>query len=62
MITAPETAGAIPGGIAQIAGNFTRAQAEELAAHLQSGALPVDFRVSAISTFTPSASSQAAAA
>jgi len=62
VITAPETAGPIPGGIAQIVGNFTRTQAEELAADLQSGALPVGFRVSAISTFTPSASSQAAAA
>ena len=60
VIAAPQTASPIPGGIAQIAGNFTRAQAEELAADLQSGALPVDFRVSAISTFTPSASSQLA--
>jgi len=61
VITAPQTAGPISGGIAQIAGNFTRAQAEELAADLQSGALPVNFRVSAISTSAPSASSQAAA-
>ena len=61
VITAPQTASPIPGGIAQIAGNFTRAQAEELAADLQSGALPVNFRVSAISTSAPSASSQAAA-
>jgi hypothetical protein len=61
VITAPQTASPIPGGIAQIAGNFTRAQAEELAADLQSGPLPVDFRVSATSTVTPSASSQAAA-
>jgi hypothetical protein len=61
VIAAPETEGAIPGGHAQVTGNFTRAQAEELAADLQSGALPVGFRVSAISTVTPSASSQAAA-
>ena len=61
VITAPQTASPIPGGIAQIAGNFTRAQAEELTADLQSGALPVNFRVSAISTAAPSASSQAAA-
>jgi preprotein translocase subunit SecD len=60
VIAAPQTASPIPSGMAQIAGNFTRAQAEELAADLQSGALPVDFRVSAISTFTPSASSQLA--
>ena len=57
VITAPETAGPIPGGIAQITADYTRVQAEELAADLQSGALPVDFRVSAISTFTQSASS-----
>jgi preprotein translocase subunit SecD len=61
VITAPETAGPIPGGVAQITGNFTRAQAQELAAQLQSGALPVDFRVSAVSTHAPSASSRAAA-
>jgi preprotein translocase subunit SecD len=61
VITAPETEGAIPGGNAQITGNFTRVQAEELAAQLQSGALPADFRVSAISTSASSASSQAAA-
>ena len=60
VIAAPQTASSIPGGTAQITGNFTRAQAEELAAGLQSGALPVDFRVSAISTVTPSASSQLA--
>ncbi len=50
----------IPGGNVQIVGDFTRAQAEELAAQLRSGPLPVDFRVSAIHTFTPSAPSQAA--
>ena len=61
VVTAPETSGPIPGGNAQITGNFTRAQAEELAAQLQSGALPADFRVSAVSTLAPSASSKAAA-
>ena len=50
MVTAPETNGAIPGGNAQITGNFTQAQAEVLAAQLKSGALPVDFRISAIGT------------
>jgi preprotein translocase subunit SecD len=50
VITAPQIAGPIPGGIAQIAGDFTRAQAEDLAADLQSGALPVGFRLSASST------------
>ena len=61
VIAAPETASPIPGGIAQITGDYTRVQAEELAAQLQSGPLPVDFRASAISTSAPSASSQAAA-
>ena len=62
VVTAPQIqSGPIPGGNAQITGNFTRAQAEELAAQLHSGALPADFRVSAVSTLAPSASSQAAA-
>ena len=56
LIAAPQTAGPILGGVAQITGSFTRAQAEELAAQLRSGALPVDFRVSAVSALTPSAS------
>jgi preprotein translocase subunit SecD len=61
VIAAPQTASPIPGGVVQVAGNFTRIQAEELAAQLQSGPLPVDFRASAISTSAPSASSQAPA-
>lgn len=61
VIDAPQTAGAIVSGMVQITGEYTRVQAEELAADLQAGALPVDFRVSAISTFTPSASSQTTA-
>lgn len=56
VIAAPQTAGPIPGGVVQITGDYNRVQAEELAADLQSGALPADFRVSAISTVTPSAS------
>jgi len=50
IIAAPQTDSPIPGGIAQIAGNFTQAQAEVLAAQMKSGALPVDFRISAIGT------------
>jgi preprotein translocase subunit SecD len=61
VVSAPEVAGPIPGGMVQITGNFTRAQAGELAADVHSGALPADFRISAVSTSTPSASSQAAA-
>ncbi len=60
VVSAPEIAGPIPGGNAQIVGDFSRAQAEELAAQLQSGPLPVDFRVSAIRTVTSSPSGQAA--
>jgi len=61
IISAPQVESPIPGGIAQIAGNFTQAQAEMLAAQLKSGALPVDFRVSATGTFTPFIPSQRAA-
>jgi hypothetical protein len=57
VIAASQIAGSIPGGIVQITADYTRVQAEELAADLQSGALPVDFRISAISTSATSASS-----
>jgi preprotein translocase subunit SecD len=61
VVSAPHIEDAIPGGKLPVTGNFTRAQAEDLATQLQSGPLPVDFRISAISTSAPSASSQAAA-
>jgi preprotein translocase subunit SecD len=61
VVSAPHIESPIPDGKIPVVGNFTRAQAEELAAQLQSGPLPVDFRISAISTSAPSASSQAAA-
>jgi len=61
VVSASQIQGAVPGGNAQITGDFTRAQAQELAADLRSGALPAGFRVSAISTFASSASSQTAA-
>jgi len=61
VVSAPATAGPIPGGHLQIPGAFTRAQAEELAALLHFGSFPPDFRITAISTFAaPSASGQAA--
>jgi preprotein translocase subunit SecD len=47
VISAPLVIGQISAGTAMIPGNFTRAQAEELAAQLQSGPLPADFEVSA---------------
>ena len=52
VISAPEIAGPIQAATVQIAGNFTRTQAEDLAAQLQSGPLPVGFRVSAGSART----------
>jgi preprotein translocase subunit SecD len=56
VISAPEIAGPIQSGLAEIPGNFTQAQAEDLAAQLRFGALPADFRITAVSTFTvPSA-------
>jgi preprotein translocase subunit SecD len=61
VVTAPVIQGAVPGGKVQITGNFTRDYAQELAAQLQSGRLPVNFRISAISIFAPSALSQAPA-
>src|ERR1700730_10235061 len=61
VVTAPQIANPITDGNAQITGNFTRDYAQELSAQLQTGPLPADFRISAIRTFTPSASSQARA-
>ena len=61
VVSASQIQSAIPGGNAQIIGDFTRAQAQGLAADLRSGALPADFRVGAISTVASSASSQTAA-
>jgi preprotein translocase subunit SecD len=53
VITASEIDGVIPGGLIELEGSITRAQAEDIAAQLQSGALPIGFRVSATSTGTP---------
>jgi hypothetical protein len=61
VVTAPQIANPITDGNAQITGNFTRDYAQELSAQLQTGPLPADFRISAIRTFTLSASSQARA-
>jgi SecD-like export protein len=53
VITAPQIDGVIPGGLIELVGSITRAQAEDIAAQVQSGILPVGFRVSATSTGTP---------
>jgi preprotein translocase subunit SecD len=52
VITAPEIEQAIPFGMIEIPTSFTRAQAQDFAADLQSGPLPADLRVSAVRTFT----------
>jgi preprotein translocase subunit SecD len=49
VLTAPEVEAPITGGQLQIPGNFTEAAATELAAELQSGPLPVAFRVAGTS-------------
>lgn len=56
VISAPLIQSAIPGGQAQIAANFTRAAAQELAAQLQSGYLPVRLQILSVSAFTSTGS------
>jgi preprotein translocase subunit SecD len=48
-ISAPSVSAAIPGGQAQISGNFTQSSASELANVLKYGALPLAFDVSEVS-------------
>jgi preprotein translocase subunit SecD len=45
VVTAPEVEGAIPGGNSQITGNFTQAEATQLANVLQYGSLPLTFKI-----------------
>ena len=54
VISTPEVDGTIPSGLAEIPGNFTRAQAEDLAAQLRFGALRADFRITAVTFTVPS--------
>ena len=51
--SAPVIQGAITGGQAQISGNFTEAEATDLAKILEFGALPVAFTVDTVSTVSP---------
>ncbi|MDF9816452.1 hypothetical protein [Streptomyces sp. SPB162] len=46
VLSAPSVSSSITGGKVQISGNFTRTSAEDLAAQISSGALPVDLNVS----------------
>ncbi len=45
VVSAPEIQSAIPGGNAQITGNFTQAQATQLQNELKYGSLPLSFKV-----------------
>ena len=53
VVTAPEVEGAIPGGNSQITGNFTQAQATQLANVLQYGSLPLTFKILTADTVSP---------
>ncbi|MDX2537551.1 SecDF P1 head subdomain-containing protein [Streptomyces scabiei] len=50
VVSAPAVTSAITGGAAEISGSFTVQEAEELAANLDTGALPVRLRVSSVTT------------
>ena len=50
VVSAPAVNTAITGGTAEITGGFTPQEAEELAANLDTGALPVRLKVSSVTT------------
>jgi preprotein translocase subunit SecD len=54
VTTAPETNGAIPGGTFQVTGNFTQADATQLANVLTYGALPLNFDILTADTVSAS--------
>ncbi|HJZ02663.1 MAG TPA: protein translocase subunit SecD, partial [Streptosporangiaceae bacterium] len=54
VTTAPETNGAIPGGTFQVTGNFTQAQATQLANVLTYGSLPLNFEILTADTVSAS--------
>jgi preprotein translocase subunit SecD len=54
VVTAPETQGAIPGGQAQITGNFTQASATQLQNVLKYGSLPLSFNILTADTVSAS--------
>jgi preprotein translocase subunit SecD len=54
VVTAPETNGAIPGGTFQVTGNFTQADATQLANVLQYGSLPLNFKILTANTVSAS--------
>jgi preprotein translocase subunit SecD len=50
IVSAPEIQGAIPGGNAQITGNFTQQQATQLQDELKFGALPLSFKTQTVTS------------
>jgi preprotein translocase subunit SecD len=54
VVTAPETNGAIPGGTFQVTGNFTQAEATQLANVLTYGSLPLNFKILTADTVSAS--------
>jgi preprotein translocase subunit SecD len=54
VTTAPETNGAIPGGTFQVTGNFTQANATQLANVLTYGSLPLNFDILTANTVSAS--------
>ena len=54
VTTAPETNGAIPGGTFQVTGNFTQADATQLANVLTYGSLPLNFTILTADTVSAS--------
>lgn len=52
-VSAPSVSEPIPGGQAQIEGNFNQASADDLASVLRYGALPLSFEVSSVDTVSP---------
>ena len=53
VVTAPEVISPIPGGNSQITGNFTQAEATQLANVLKYGALPLTFKILTADTVSP---------
>jgi preprotein translocase subunit SecD len=53
VVTAPTINGAIPGGQAQITGNFTQKSASTLANQLSYGALPLTFKQQSVQSVSP---------
>jgi preprotein translocase subunit SecD len=62
VISAPTVNGVIPNGQAEISGNFTQTEAQNLANSLKYGALPLKFKVPVVTTEGPTLASDQLAA